>query len=169
MQTPMKKTLAFTALFLWLFSSCLSSTTTAKEAPLAPQWTLQTQQGESLSLADYKGKPLVLHFWATWCPYCKKLQPGLDAMLQKYQSQGLNVVAISFREDDDATPGDVLKARGATYQTAVNGDMVAKQYSVRGTPTTFVIDADGRVQFVSNTSDPEDNELWRAVETQLVF
>ncbi|GAA5216060.1 peroxiredoxin family protein [Corallincola platygyrae] len=133
--------------------------------PVAPDWQLTTQQGKPVALSDYRGKPLILHFWATWCPYCKRVQPGLDALYQQYQSQGLQAVAISFREDDDATPGEVLANRGITFPTAVNGEQVAANYGVRGTPTTFLIDTAGRVVYATNTSDPNDEALRNAVKT----
>jgi len=51
--------------------------------PTAPAWQLKTQIGKTISLSDYKGKPIILHFWATWCPYCKKLQPKLELAVKE--------------------------------------------------------------------------------------
>ena len=48
----------------------------------APDWKLQYSQGNFVSLKDYHGKLLILHFWSTWCPYCKRLQPGLENLCQ---------------------------------------------------------------------------------------
>ncbi|WP_233496468.1 peroxiredoxin family protein [Corallincola holothuriorum] len=141
------------------------STVQAAEAKVkAPDWALQTETGETIRLADFHGQPLILHFWATWCPYCKKVQPGLDALYQQYQEQGLAAVAISFREDDDATPGAVLKQRGISFKTAVQGEQVAALYGVRGTPTTLLIDSQGYLVYVTNTSDPNDVALITATK-----
>ena len=80
-----------------------------------------------MSLADYRGRPLVLHFWATWCPYCKKLQPGLDRLRQRHVEQDLMVLGISFREDEGAEPQAVLQQRGLGFSTLVAGGKVARR------------------------------------------
>lgn len=133
-------------------------------AAKAPNFTLETQDGRSVSLSDYQGKPIVLHFWATWCPYCKKLQPGLVKLHKKYQDQGLELLAISLREDEGAKPQDELKSRGYDFLTLVEGEKVAEQYYVQGTPTTFFIAKDGEVLWVTNQSDPNNPKLEKAVQ-----
>ncbi|NQY65790.1 MAG: TlpA family protein disulfide reductase [Alteromonadaceae bacterium] len=130
---------------------------------IAPPWELLTQSGEDISLADYKGSPVILHFWATWCPYCKKLQPQLVALQKKYQAQGVQLVSISFNEDEGALPQEEIYQRGYDFITAVNGDSVAQLYGVRGTPTTFFINRDGAVIFKSSSSDVNDVRLELAV------
>ena len=126
-------------------------------------WTLKTQAGKSVSLQDLRGRPLVLHFWATWCPYCKKLQPGLESLYKKYQKQGLQLVAISFNEEPDARPEEVLRQRGHQFMTLINGDEVARKLGVSGTPTTLFIHADGSLFGTTRTSDPNNPALEKAV------
>lgn len=130
----------------------------------APNWQLKTQSGENISLADYQGKPVILHFWATWCPYCKKLQPKLTELEAKYKESGVEIVAISFNEDDGAMPQDSIRQRGYQFITAVNGDKVAELYGVKGTPTTFFISRGGKVVFKSTSSNIEDPRLELAVQ-----
>ncbi|MFB0999687.1 MAG: TlpA disulfide reductase family protein, partial [Colwellia sp.] len=91
---------------------------------IAENWTLETQMGQSISLADYQGKPVILHFWATWCPYCKKLQPKLVELQEKYKSTGIEIVAISFNEDEGVNPQNSITERGYKFITAVKGDKV---------------------------------------------
>jgi len=131
---------------------------------IAPNWQLKTQTGKSISLADYQGKPVILHFWATWCPYCKKLQPKLVELTQKYKKTEIEIVAISFNEDEGVNPQDSIVKRGYQFVTAVNGDKVAQQYGVKGTPTTFFINRDGKVIFKSTSSNVEDPRLELAVK-----
>ncbi|UUO25563.1 TlpA family protein disulfide reductase [Colwellia sp. M166] len=133
-------------------------------APQAPAWQLKTQTGEKISSAQFEGQAIILHFWATWCPYCKKLQPKLAELEEKYQQQGVKVVAISFNEDDGALPQDELASRGYHFPTAVNGDQVAMIYGVRGTPTTFFINKNNQVIFKSTSSDTSDPRLELAVK-----
>lgn len=143
---------------MWGFSA------NATDYPTAPAWQLHTQNGEKISLSDYQGKPIILHFWATWCPYCKKLQPKLVALEEKYQKSGIKLIAISFNEDEDARPQNEINARGYHFITAVNGESVAMLYGVRGTPTTFFINRQGKAIYKSTSSDINNPKLVLAVE-----
>ena len=149
--------------FLLFLTTSFSVTSLAEDAQKAPQdWVLSTQAGKQVSWQDLQGKPTILHFWATWCPYCKKLQPGLEKVYQKYQSQGLQLIGISFREDPGTFPQTVLDERGHQFTTLVDGEPVAKLFGVSGTPTTFFIYADGTVLGMTRTSNPEDPGLEKA-------
>ncbi|MBA6232401.1 MULTISPECIES: peroxiredoxin family protein [unclassified Colwellia] len=130
----------------------------------APTWILLTQAGTSISLADYQGKPVILHFWATWCPYCKKLQPKLVELTEKYKNTGIEIVAISFSEDEGAKPQDSITQRGYQFITGVEGEKVAKLYDVKGTPTTFFINRSGQVVFKSTSSNSTDPRLELAIK-----
>lgn len=142
-----------------------SSMGLSQESQQAPQdWILKTQSGEQVAWQDLQGKPTILHFWATWCPYCKKLQPGLEKIYKKYQSQGLQLIGVSFREDPGTFPQTVLDQRGHEFTTLVEGDSVAKLFGVSGTPTTFFIYADGNVLGVTRSSDPNDPGLEKAAK-----
>ncbi len=151
---------------LWstLLSVFLVSFMAVAYAEPAPDWVLKDSEGKEISSADYKGKPLILHFWGTWCPYCKKLQPGLDKIYSKYKEDGLTLLAISFAEKKDADPQKSLEERGHSFITLVNGEEVVKKFSVRGTPTTFFIDKKGEVIWMTNTSDPENPALEQAAQ-----
>lgn len=146
-----------------LVAFCLLLVMQTSAAAVAPDWTLADADGNSVSLSDYKNKPVILHFWATWCPYCKKVQPGLDRLYRQHHQQGLEVLGISWWEDEGAEPQKELENRGHRFKTLINGDAVAKKYGVRGTPTTFFIDRNGEIVWVSNTSNPDDPALEKAV------
>jgi len=136
----------------------------AADYPMAPDWQLKTQAGKTISLNDYKGKPVILHFWATWCPYCKKLQPKLVELQEKYKDSGVEIVAISFNEDEGTLPQDEIEARGYHFITAVNGEPAVQLYGVRGTPTTFFINRQGKAVYKSNSSDITNPQLELAVQ-----
>jgi peroxiredoxin len=136
-------------------------------ADTAPAFTLPDADGELVSLSDYQGQALVLHFWATWCPYCKKLQPGLETVVQQYAGKGLVLLAVSYNEDEGAEPQAVLRRRGLHFKTLVDGDTVASLYSVPGTPTTFFINRKGDIVGMTNTSNPDDPELQRLARAAL--
>ena len=117
-----------------------------------------------MSLAQYKNKPVILHFWATWCPYCKKLQPPLVELQKKYQAEGVDLISISFNEDEGASPQDEIKRRGYSFLTAVMGEEVAKLYGVQGTPTTFFINRKNEIIWKSSTSDKTDPRFELALQ-----
>lgn len=131
---------------------------------VASDFNLADPQGKMHTLSDYKGKPLIIHFWATWCPYCKKLQPGLDRIAQTHKETDLQVLGISFNEDEGAMPAETLKKRGIHFQTLVKGEAAAKLYGVPGTPTTVFINRAGEIVWVTNISDPYDPSLNAAAE-----
>lgn len=154
-----------TRIFLIIVLSLSAFGALAKEElQITENWVLSTQSGEQISWESLKGKPTILHFWATWCPYCKKLQPGLEKVQQKYQSQGLQLIGISFREDPGTYPQTVLEKRGHQFTTLVEGEAVAKLFGAKGTPTTFFIHADGSILGSTRTSNPNDPGLDKAAK-----
>ena len=150
------------------FALTLISQNLNAEDLASPIWTLKNAQGQTVSSEDFAGQPLVIHFWATWCPYCKKVQHGLERLKQKYTSKGVQFMFISFREDQGAEPQRILDERGITIPTLIDGDSVAMDdFRVRGTPTTFFIQHDGTVLGMTRTSDPDAPLLENAVQQLL--
>ncbi|MFT5634819.1 MAG: cytochrome c biogenesis protein CcmG/thiol:disulfide interchange protein DsbE [Cognaticolwellia sp.] len=163
LQTFNKKLITVALITLSLFS-INANAEESTVAPQAPVWQLKTQSGDTISSGQFDGQATILHFWATWCPYCKVLQPKLVELEKKYQQQGVKLVAISFNEDDGALPQDELTARGYSFPTAVNGDEVAIIYGVKGTPTTYFINKSNQVIFKYTSSDTSDPRLELAVK-----
>lgn len=130
-----------------------------------PNWALYTESGELVTSEDFLGKPLVVHFWGTWCPYCKRLQPGLDRIHKAYKDKGLQMIAIAIREKPGATPQKVLDERGLSMKTVVEGDELAiRELGIDGTPTTFFIAPDGTIIGATMQSDPDDPRLAKIAE-----
>lgn len=153
---------------LFFISLFVITAAPAQEVEQAPEWQLSTETGELVKSSDFAGKPVIIHFWATWCPYCKKLQPGLDRLYKAYADQGLQMIAISFWEDEGATPQAALDARGHSFKTVVDGDHVARQlFGVKGTPTTVFIDKEGNIIARTRISDPNDERLEKVVKLLL--
>ena len=142
----------------------VSFTAYSADFPTAPAWQLKTQSGKNISLSDYHGQPVILHFWATWCPYCKKLQPKLVEFEQQYKKSDIHIVAISINEEQGTKPQDEIQSRGYHFITAVNGESVADLYGVRGTPTTFFINRQGKAIYKSTSSDIDNPKLALAVK-----
>jgi cytochrome c biogenesis protein CcmG/thiol:disulfide interchange protein DsbE len=150
-------------LFL-LIVSCLNLAPVFAADESAPAFTLKNATGEAVSLSDYAGKPVILHFWASWCPYCKSVQPGLEALAAEYAAQDMVVLGINFREDKGVNPQQVLESRGLHFKTLVHGEEVSRAYGVRGTPTTFFINASGEIVGMTNASKPDDPKLAQLAE-----
>jgi thiol-disulfide isomerase/thioredoxin len=126
------------------------------QGKMAPQFTLKDTTGRKVSLADYKGKAVVVDFWATWCAPCKIEIPWLEQFHNQYASQGLEILGIS---EDDLDPDDkakLLKEKKdiadmaaqlkINYPVLIDDASVSTPYGgVDGLPTTFFIDRNGKV------------------------
>lgn len=121
------------------------------EGQPAPALSLPGPDGNPHTLAELAaGKPTVVLFWASWCPYCKALMPHLQSMLDQYGSNRIEVVAIDLWEDgaDDWKP--VIDDAGYDFRVLLKGDALAPEWQVRGTPGLFLLDAKGKIVFDRN-------------------
>lgn len=96
---------------------------------------------------DKLQRPAILLFWATWCPYCKALMPHVQNVVDAAGRNHLDVYAIDIKEDDDADPAAELRARKLSFTLVSNGDAIADQYAVKGTPGLFLVDARGYIVY----------------------
>ncbi len=128
-----------------------------KDAFQANDWTLKNLQGEQVSLSSYQGQPVILVFWATWCPYCKKLLPGIERLNQKYAKKGLKIIAVNILED--WKPKVFCENHGNSFDAVLEGDEVAKIYGIKGTLGVVFIASNGKVLNVAHFSDPNHSSL----------
>lgn len=129
------------------------------KAEVAPSWSLKDGDGNEVTSESLKDKPYVLHFWATWCPYCKRLQPGLDVIAMGYVNKGINTYAVSFWENPTAKPVREMQNRGLMLPVLVEGDEVAKSFGAMGTPTTIFVNKDHEITHIYIQSNPNDPQL----------
>jgi cytochrome c biogenesis protein CcmG/thiol:disulfide interchange protein DsbE len=143
------------ALLMLLFIRLVSAsaaTATAPTSPVvghpAPDFTVTVWNGaagKTVRLADLKGKPVVVNFWASWCTDCVEEQSVLQAAWQKYQARGVMFVGIAFR-DQQAAGSAFLRQNGVTYPCGPDVAGTAPvDYAVTGVPETVYIDARGVV------------------------
>ena len=113
----------------------------------SPAWKLKDLQGREVSAADFKGKIVVIDFWATWCPPCRAEIPGYVSLQKKYADKGLVVIGISLDEDGAKAVAPFAKEKGINYQMLLsNDDVVAAFGGIEGLPTTFLIDREGNIR-----------------------
>jgi len=114
----------------------------------APDFTLRLLDGSTLTLADLRGRVVVLNFWATWCSPCEKEMPALQAAWAGYQAQGLIVVGVAVQEGE-AEVREMAARFGVDFPLGMDpGEHIAAAYGITGVPETFVIDPEGRVAHV---------------------
>lgn len=118
----------------------------AGDAPAAPDWTLDAADGRTISFHDdAAGKPALLLFWASWCPYCQALFPHLEALRTEYAARGVHFYALNVWEDAD--PQAYMAGHGYAMTLVTAADLVAEEYGVRGTPAVFVTDRAQRIRY----------------------
>ncbi len=125
------------------------TTLLAKLTPsmVAPDFTLVDMDGEKHSLASYKGKPLIINFWATWCPPCRAELPSMNRAWAKLKDEGIAMVAVNVGESEDtifAFTGDY--PIDFTVLLDESGDIINK-WPIKGLPTTFVLDKEGKLVY----------------------
>jgi len=133
---------------------------------VAPGFSLQDLNGQPLDLANYRGKVVLLDFWATWCTPCRGEIPHFVEFQDKYREQGLQVIGISM--DDGPKPvREFYQQFKMNYPVALGNEKVAQAYGgILGLPITFLISRDGRVaaKYVGEVQMPT---LEQAIESQL--
>lgn len=120
---------------------------TAFDPPFpAPEFKLPTLPGNETSLADYKGKYVLLNFWATWCPPCLEEMPSMESVYQRYKDQDFAVVAISSDEGGKADITPFIEKLGVTFPILIDADKaVSTTYGAINLPLSFLLNRDGHV------------------------
>jgi len=140
----------------------------ASEPPLMvgdffPDFALVQTDGSRWQLSAQAGQPNIVLFWATWCPYCRKLMPGIVLLHETYSDHGLQVVGVNFRDDGDTVA--YARKMNIRFNIVLDGDELARRVGVQGTPTVFVLDRAHRIVLRSSDSDPDNPALRAAVES----
>ena len=129
----------------WISPSGRQGLSRGDAHPLAPDFSLTDLSGRKLTLADYRGKVVLLNFWATWCGPCREEVPGFVDLQSKYRDQGLVVIGISM-DDDPAPVREFYERYRMNYPVVMGDDALAERFGgILGLPTTFVIQRDGHI------------------------
>lgn len=126
------------------FRAAISKLEAEDRARRDANFTLQDLQGKSWTLKDLRGKVVLVNFWATWCPPCRKEMPDLEALSKRFKDQGLVILAIS--DEDVAKVKPFIAEKSFTYPILLDpGRNVNKLFGVEGIPKTFIYDREGRL------------------------
>ena len=112
----------------------------------APDFTLPSLDGRKVKLSDYRGKAVLLNFWATWCPPCKVEMPWFADLQKQYGRDGFVVLGVAMDDSEPATIAKFASQLGVNYEVLLGTDKVSDDYGdVQYLPTTFYIGRDGTI------------------------
>ncbi len=150
-----------------LMCALFAGTLWASQPPaIAPPWTLQTPDGESVRFPqDAGGDPVVLMFWPSWCPFSRALQPYVQDIWEDYRDHGVKLWTINILEDAD--PLAAMRERGLSFPLLLDGDPLRHRYGIVRTPWLVVIDARQRIVYTRPPSPPSPIDVAKAVRQTL--
>jgi len=129
-----------------------------KERPLATEFELKDIDGKVYRMSQYRGKVVIVNFWATWCPPCREEMPSMERAYEKLKKSDIEILAINIGEDEDA----IFKFSAdypVSFPLLMDQDSrVIKQWPVTALPTTYVIDPEGRIVYRAIGSREWDGE-----------
>lgn len=141
----------------------------AADAPQAPGFTLQSVDGKTVSLSQFKGDVVMINFWASWCGPCRQEMPLLDDIYKQYKDMGFVLLGVNV--EPDAQSADAwLKKTPVSYPILYDPkSQVSQLYQVQAMPTTVIVDRQGNVRFVHNGYLPGDeNQYMNSIRTLVV-
>jgi len=115
------------------------------ERKIAPDFDLRDASGKSVKLSDFKGKVVLLNFWATWCGGCKVEIPEFIEFQKKYKDRGFEVIGLSADEDGWKVVKPFMEEKKINYSVVLCDDKICKVYGVEAMPATLLIDREGRI------------------------
>ncbi len=164
----MKRFLPFVALFLFACGgSSAENQSAARLNQPAPPFSLLSVDGKTIKLEDYKGKVVLLDFWATWCPPCRMSTPVLKKLYDKMKSPKFEVISISLDEEHKAVP-PFVKKEAIKYPVAYADSDIQTIYRVRAIPTFILIDKKGIIAKIYQGFDPAMGAEWENQINQLI-
>jgi thiol-disulfide isomerase/thioredoxin len=136
----------------------------------APSFILSTVKSDRVSLDDFRGKVVMIEFFASWCPPCQMIAPEIKSVYEKYRDKGFIVLAISIDHGPTAVSAvnNFVKMFALPYPVLFDDGKVSRQYQVISIPTSFIIDKQGKLRSKHIGLLPDFSDtLSREIETLL--
>lgn len=134
----------------------------------APDFELVTLKGESVKLSDYKGKKVILNFWATWCPPCKAEMPHMQKFYEENKEDGIEILAVNLTDIDSGKESieSFVKDYELTFEIPLDqeGD-IGRQYQAFTIPTSYLIDTNGVIS--NKIVGPMDEEMMKSLTDEM--
>ena len=114
----------------------------------APDISLPAEDGTTIQLADLRGRPVLVNFWASWCPPCRAEMPAMQQVYQELSSQGVTILAINAaNQDDHAAALNFAQSLGLSFPIVYDqtGE-TSSRYAIRSLPTSFFVDSQGVIR-----------------------
>jgi cytochrome c biogenesis protein CcmG/thiol:disulfide interchange protein DsbE len=138
--------LILAAAALLMTSDLASGIRSSKDRQPAPDFALTDAQGARVSLSDYKGKVVLLNFWATWCPPCKVEIPWFEEFESKYKGSGFAVLGVSMDDDGWTSVRPFMQQKKINYRIMIGDNATSSKYGgIDSLPETLLIDRDGKI------------------------
>jgi cytochrome c biogenesis protein CcmG, thiol:disulfide interchange protein DsbE len=136
-----------------------------KTSKLAPDFDVKNIKGETVKLSDFKGKVILLNFWATWCGACREEMASMQNLYSSLKAEGLEVLAISIDRWNEDRIQDYVKDNNLTFPVLLDQDQtVRKKYHVMGLPTSYLIDGEGKIRGYASGA-----RTWDSPDSQNLF
>jgi thiol-disulfide isomerase/thioredoxin len=138
--------LACSALVASLAAGVLHPATLRADEQTAPGFALRAVDGKTIRLSEFRGKPVILDFWATWCAPCRASMPHLNTLQSRYRDRGLVVVGLSVDDTDPQVVRRYADRLGVTFRIAIADEKTLDLYGpIRAIPTTYFINRRGEI------------------------
>ncbi|HZG70138.1 MAG TPA: redoxin domain-containing protein [Chondromyces sp.] len=135
----------------------------------APDFELKTLDGQTVSLSDYKGKKVILNFWATWCPPCKEEMPHMQKFYEEQaEEKNVEILAVNLTSSDKSVGHvrEFVKSYGLTFPVPLDEEgTIGSQYSAITIPTSYLLNTDGTIG--EKVIGPMDEEMLEMLVDQL--
>ncbi|MCC6970415.1 MAG: TlpA family protein disulfide reductase [Phycisphaerales bacterium] len=141
----------------------------ARAGDAAKDFALKDADGKVWKLADFKGRVLLMDFWATWCGPCKAAMPKIQALHEKYKDKKVTIAGVNtWERGKDEKAVKYMQDQKYTYTCLLGGDDLASSYNVPGIPTLILVDGEGKILFTTvGVSDEAEKQIEELIEKEL--
>ncbi|MEK6655930.1 MAG: TlpA disulfide reductase family protein [Nitrospirota bacterium] len=135
----------------------------------APDFTLKDATGKGITLSSYKGRVVMINFWATWCPPCRQEMPSMEMLFQEYNKKGFEILAISSDSQGEKIVKPFMEFYELSFTALMDTDgKVHSVYAVTAIPTTYIVDKKGAIaQKIMGPKDWKDKDSKNMIEKLL--